>query len=172
MLKKFLHVFLTSAIIINAVCIGNVFARSKVIEMSYGKQFSASGSGTGDIAELSDGITDGGGYFVTADAEETPVWISVDLENAYDITGVTLYPQSGEYSGGFPQSVDVIVSENADFSQPATVYSGSVSPETMLNLENANGRYVKIQSTANGEVNGRYGMGFAEVTVNADTYSK
>lgn len=173
MLKKFLHVFLTSVIIINALCFGNVFARSsKIIEMSYGKEFSASGSGTGEITELSDGITDGGGYFVTADAVNTPVWISVDLENAYDITGITLYPQSGEYSGGFPQSVDVIVSENADFSQPATVYSGSVSPETMLNLENANGRYVKIQSAENGGVNGQYGMGFAEVTVNADTYSK
>ena len=47
-----------------------------------------------------------------------------------------------------------------------------MSPKATLNLEDANGRYVKIQSTANGEVNGRYGMGFAEVTVNADTYSK
>ncbi len=173
MLKKFLHVFLTSVIIINALCFGNVFARSsKIIEMSYGKEFSASGSGTGEITELSDGITDGGGYFVTADAVNTPVWISVDLENAYDITGITLYPQSGEYSGGFPKSVDVIVSENADFSHPTTVYSGSVSPKAAINLENANGRYVKIQSAENGGVNGQYGMGFSEVTVTADTYSK
>ena len=52
MLKKFLHVFLTSVIIINALCFGNVFARSsKIIEMSYGKEFSASGSGTGEITD-------------------------------------------------------------------------------------------------------------------------